>query len=195
MKNIYICFLTMLLWSSWSETSAYTVTGLVLDSISKQPIKAALVTIENTKIYTHSNNDGIFNFNDIDAKEVDLKIVCFGYHSESIHLKLPYQERLVIELCPDEVHLDGYTLQAKHDDAGPSKIELKLPEIDRLRGQNFGDMIKNIAGVATINSGPGISKPVIRGLTGSRIVTVYNDIRQEVNMVQMLLQALLKYLH
>lgn len=159
---------------------AQKTTGIVIDSLSKQPLKKASISIDGSSILAFTNSKGEFQLTTSNQSSIVITIKRAGYHTENISISIPQSKLLVIELCPDEVHLDGYTIHGKHDDcAGQSKIELNLPEIDRLKGQTLGDIIKHIPGVSMINSGAGISKPVLRGLTGSRVITVYNQIRQE----------------
>ena len=52
-----------------------------------------------------------------------------------------------------------------------------LSEINIIPNTTLGESIASIVGVYQANSGKGISKPVIRGLSGSRIVTYVNGLR------------------
>jgi iron complex outermembrane recepter protein len=47
------------------------------------------------------------------------------------------------------------------------------------RGQSLGESLKQLTGLYSIQTGPSLSKPVIHGLYGNRIVTLNNGIRQE----------------
>jgi iron complex outermembrane recepter protein len=47
------------------------------------------------------------------------------------------------------------------------------------RGQSLGESLKQVAGLYSIQTGPSLSKPVIHGLSGNRIITLNNGIRQE----------------
>jgi iron complex outermembrane receptor protein len=60
-----------------------------------------------------------------------------------------------------------------------SVSKLNLNNLNYIKRQNFSASIQEIPGVSIISTGPGISKPVIRGLSSNR-VTVFNQfIRQE----------------
>lgn len=51
--------------------------------------------------------------------------------------------------------------------------------MDRLRGQNVMSTIDNTPGVSTLTTGAGSAKPVIRGLTGQRVLVATDGVRQE----------------
>ncbi len=46
-------------------------------------------------------------------------------------------------------------------------------------GESLGESLKDITGVTVLNTGSSISKPVIHGLYGNRIVILNNGVRQE----------------
>lgn len=60
-----------------------------------------------------------------------------------------------------------------------TQAELSGRMLDQSRGQSLGESLKAIAGLYSIQTGPGISKPVIHGLYSNRILTLNNGIRQE----------------
>ena len=54
------------------------------------------------------------------------------------------------------------------------------PELlDRTRGQTLGETLKQLPGVTTMQTGPSISKPVVRGLHSQRLVVLNNGVPQE----------------
>lgn len=52
-------------------------------------------------------------------------------------------------------------------------------DLDAHRGQTLGETIKQLPGVAVIQLGPSIAKPVIRGLNSQRVVVLNGGLRQE----------------
>lgn len=51
--------------------------------------------------------------------------------------------------------------------------------LDAHRGQTLGETIKQLPGVAVIQLGPSIAKPVVRGLNSQRVVVLSGGLRQE----------------
>ena len=52
-------------------------------------------------------------------------------------------------------------------------------ELEETRGLSLGESLKKLSGVSSIQTGPNVSKPVIHGLFGSRILILNNGIRHE----------------
>ena len=57
--------------------------------------------------------------------------------------------------------------------------KLRLSNLSMINAQNFKYSLLKIPGLSIISTGPGISKPSIRGLSGNRIVTYSNNMRFE----------------
>ena len=57
--------------------------------------------------------------------------------------------------------------------------KVNLGNLGFLKSQSIPKALYNVPGVSFITTGPGIQKPTIRGLSGNRVVTVYQGIRFE----------------
>ena len=57
--------------------------------------------------------------------------------------------------------------------------KVNLIDLGFLKSQSISKALYNVPGVSFISTGPGIQKPTIRGLSGNRVVTVYQGIRFE----------------
>ena len=55
--------------------------------------------------------------------------------------------------------------------------KVNLNEIGFLKSQSISKALYNVPGISFITTGPGIQKPTIRGLSGNRVVTIFQDIR------------------
>ncbi len=51
--------------------------------------------------------------------------------------------------------------------------------LEQTRGLSLGDALKSVTGVTTFQTGPSIAKPVIHGLTGSRVLILNNGVALE----------------
>ncbi|MCC6243211.1 MAG: TonB-dependent receptor [Gemmatimonadaceae bacterium] len=56
---------------------------------------------------------------------------------------------------------------------------LNAAQLSEVRGQTLGETIKNVPGVALIQFGPSVAKPVIRGLNSQRVLVMNAGLRQE----------------
>ena len=57
--------------------------------------------------------------------------------------------------------------------------KLNVNGLNIIKRQNFASFLKEVPGLSLLTTGPGIAKPVIRGLTGNRVVVFNQYIRQE----------------
>jgi iron complex outermembrane receptor protein len=84
----------------------------------------------------------------------------------------------VPHLYLNQIRVSGIT--SKNQQTNPIQIEYKsLNDLQSTPTLNLGDAISKIPGVYAASSGPGIYRPVIRGMQGNRIVSVWNGLRME----------------
>ena len=103
-----------------------------------------------------------------------LILIFFIIPSHSIHA----QSDSVPHLYLNQIRVSGIT--SKNQLTNPIQIESKsLNDLQSTPTLNLGDAISKMPGVYTATSGPGIFKPVIRGMQGNRIVSVWNGLRIE----------------
>lgn len=56
---------------------------------------------------------------------------------------------------------------------------LSQQELEAGKGQPLGELLKNVSGVSTLNTGATISKPMLHGMQGNRLLILNNGVRQE----------------
>lgn len=166
------------------QKNNYNISGYILDSVNKQPLVNAKIILLPLKTVTYTNKQGYFNFQNLLPSNYEIEISYLGYHSIIFKVVFPLQNSLKIELASEENHLHEVVINTNKN-AGLSDYNLQnhvtidSKKLDILRGQTMGEMLKNTAGITLLNSGPSISKPVIRGLHSNRIVTLNNGVKQE----------------
>ncbi|MBT7624090.1 MAG: Plug domain-containing protein, partial [Flavobacteriaceae bacterium] len=57
--------------------------------------------------------------------------------------------------------------------------KLNIKNLNYIKSQNFSKSLIEIPGLSLITTGPGIAKPVIRGLSSNRVVVFNQNMRQE----------------
>lgn len=87
------------------------------------------------------------------------------------HFQLPHHEH------------EGPTIIITDKAENPSvtvpRTELSGRSLDRLRGYSLGETVATVAGVNTLQTGNGISKPMIHGMHSNRLLILNNGVRQE----------------
>jgi iron complex outermembrane receptor protein len=162
----------------------YNINGFIMDSVSQKPLVNAKVVLLPSKNIVYTNDRGFFQFNNLAKTNYKMEVSYLGYHPIVLNLVLPLKTSLRIDLASEEHHLHDVVINTDKNNKLSdynlqNHVTIDSKKLDILRGQTLGDMLKNTAGVTLLNSGPSISKPVIRGLHSNRIVTLNNGVKQE----------------
>jgi iron complex outermembrane recepter protein len=162
----------------------FSLTVMVRDSITGQPLEDATVLLTKHAHIHLTNLQGKVVFDTLQAGHYHLACTFVGYHNHEEVVVVTTNQTVVLSLCPEAYHLhetivEGQALHEQTTFSLQAKSELSAMQIEKLRGQNLGDLLQQITGVSTLTTGPGIAKPVVRGLHSNRLVTLNNGIRQE----------------
>jgi iron complex outermembrane recepter protein len=176
-----LCFLLAFKANTQTQPlNTFTISGIVSDSANSQVLPYASLYLKELKRTTLTDENGNFKIDGVKKGNYTLQIAYLGYHPTSLRIKVEKDIVLRIQLANEINHLHEFVVTSHQDDNTiSSKSTIKLENIERNRGQNFVDLLKNSVGISSLNSGPGITKPVIRGMHSNRIVTLNNDVRIE----------------
>jgi iron complex outermembrane receptor protein len=162
---------------------AQSFTGTVLDQNSQQPIPFAQVYFVDLKTGTITDKKGTFKIENIKQKQLHLQISFVGYKTindyinlDSVSKKTYYLEESHFDLHEVVVSVPTGKLQGENIVAIEHK---KMEDLQITSPLTLTEAISNIPGVEQNTTGSGIGKPVIRGLSGNRIVTYAQGIRIE----------------
>lgn len=165
-----------------AETLA--VGGRVVDAQSKQPLAGATITIPDLRISVITDQSGNFNLRNVPTKGRFLIEVRFiGYETLTRIVDLSLDNSWELELKPtlietQEVVVTG-TLSSGSNKRNSTTVNIINKDKLLLPATNIIDAIAKSPGVSQVSTGPSISKPVIRGLSYNRVVTIDNGIKQE----------------
>ncbi len=163
------------------------VHGVVRDTTTREPLHAATIRVIGTTRGTISDRSGVFHLHDITGDSVTLQISHVGYATKRTVLALRGRDDLRIEvlLAPSQrrsdeaVVVDARTSHTSTALPTQHVTELTAAQIDEHRGQTFADVLTRVPGVTVVQTGPSISKPMIHGMMGQRIVLRNSGIVQE----------------
>ncbi len=164
--------------------NAQTLTGRVTD-FQHAPLPGANVAIKALQQGTITDVDGQFILEDLPAARHEVTISFVGFEAVTRTVDLSSGDQvLYAELLPDtsnleEVLIETDALENRLTLSSQSLTVLSVKDLDLLRGRTLGEMLENVAGVTALNTGPTISKPVIRGLHSDRIVILNAGLAQE----------------
>ncbi|GAA4444575.1 TonB-dependent receptor [Ravibacter arvi] len=112
-----------------------------------------------------------------------MRITHVGYKHLSISFLLrPNDGPAKFELTPEAVHLTEVRIAAPFYKKGSQLLPTDVLNADELRQKNkstIANALEDLPGIKAINTGVGIAKPVIRGMSHNRIIVNNQGIKQE----------------
>ncbi|MCB9505979.1 MAG: TonB-dependent receptor [Gemmatimonadales bacterium] len=112
--------------------------------------------------------------------EVIVTAIGFAPVTDTVDLRASDRE-IVVRMRPVVVELQELqaTAEAAPPPAGQTSTVLDADELARRRGQTIGEALEDLPGIAVIQYGPSIAKPVVRGLHSQRIQVMNGQVPQE----------------
>ena len=162
-----------------AQKCSYTLKGKVSDFHDNTAIVGASLRIENSNKYATSNFKGEFEFKNLCKGKITLIVEHISCETKKININInanKYQEITLehhVEDLEEVIVKSNNSITSKTVQA--SKIDNEV--IDNFSGKNLGDILKNVSGISSINTGNTIVKPVINGLHSSRVAVITNGVR------------------
>lgn len=152
--------------------------GQVLDPHS-HAVAGAVVSVGGDSTRVITDNAGRFVVDAGCGSRVRITISALGY--ETTVITADRSSDLSIRLSENVRQLDEVLISGtlEHSEHSHNFSTLHADDLDRTAGKSLGEALSGMAGVNTIQSGPGIFKPVIHGVHSQRILILNHGIRQE----------------
>lgn len=156
--------------------------GVVMERETKQPIEKVEIYLPEYGMLTETNSQGIFTFKDLPIKKTVIHFEKTGYEQriDTLILRISsdtfYLDKAHVELEEFITSIPGGLLQ-KNNIVSVERISAN--QINSGNPISTADALKELNGVNIISTGNSIGKPVIRGLSGNRVVTYSQGIRIE----------------
>lgn len=166
-----------------AQASACTIQiqGQVFDVDTREKLEDATIEIQsNPKKTVISGHDGQFLFSKLCPGTYTIHISHVSCAPGSFQINLTGDTMLTIQLSHYRSELQQVMVSGqKFIPNTGMKWEVSGRELDANRGLSIGDAMGKLNGITLLQNGATISKPVIHGLHGSRVLTINNGIRQE----------------
>ena len=141
----------------------------------------ATIFIEELERIVVTNQNGDFLFDNLCAGTYTIRISHTSYDSTVRQVTLRVSTTHIdvdLKVAQDRLAEVKITAQRSAPATGIKK-ELMGRELEETRGLSLAQALGKINGVTLLQTGSTISKPVIHGLHGNRILTINNGVRQE----------------
>jgi iron complex outermembrane receptor protein len=176
--SILLAFFTVL--HAGAQNCSFTLGGHVEDADTKEKLKEASISIKETGQQIATDDEGNFLFTGLCAGKYTVIISHVGCDMVEKIINLQKNAHFDVYLLHSRNELGNVIVEAKRGVANTGyKKELSGKALAETQGLNLAEALNRINGVTMLQSGPTVSKPVIHGLHGSRILTINNGVRQE----------------
>ena len=157
----------------------YAVKGYLQDELG-QPAVGASIELDR-KHFCISDQNGFFTLKTQKEQNCPLTISYLGYETVQISIDpSTWNIDTIIQLNPLIEEVEAIEVLAQRlEDQNVHNIRIDEEYFNKNREGTFAKSLEKIPGINTLNTGVGISKPVIRGFTGQRIVVAQNGVKQE----------------
>lgn len=164
--------------------NAPPVVGLVQDSAGT-PLPNVRIVVADMNRTTTTSADGTFVLRALRPGRYHLDATLIGYAPAEAEIVIPpagSEVRVTITMRPSPLALEGLHVTALPGAADPLRItqsttELSGKELARNLGASIAQTLGDEPGISVRYAGPGASAPVIRGLSGDRVLVLENGQR------------------
>ncbi|WP_339712759.1 TonB-dependent receptor [uncultured Kriegella sp.] len=127
---------------------------------------------------------GKFQINNLPSGEYKVVISYIGFETYSKTLQiLDGPNKLNVNLTPSAIEMEEVIVSTPfHQLQRENVMKVERADVANLKMKGaitLADGLNNIAGVSTVSTGVGIGKPVIRGLSGNRVLVYTQGVRLE----------------
>ncbi|HEU4720540.1 MAG TPA: TonB-dependent receptor [Gemmatimonadaceae bacterium] len=167
-----------------AQRTSHALHGRVIDTAGAPLAGVRVVVTELSRAQTTSD-DGRFRFGAVTGGRYTLSFSRVGLAPESRRVVVEGSDRAVdVAMRPSKIQLAAVqvtaTPAATRAQESPQPIAvLEGPELRASQGAALGETLELVPGVRSLSMTTGIGKPVIRGMTHYRVVTLDNGQRTE----------------
>ena len=183
LRKIILLALALPLWLAGysQEVCVDTFSGQIHDESNKPVIGAAIIIFPLQKGQV-TDLQGNFRFENLCPGTYRVKVQYLGYEDVEFDVDIKGHVNRIIHLEEGATQLDEVIIH--HHDVTLTEHARNFAELDEKQlaesaGKTLGQSLKEMSGVNSIQTGPGIFKPVIHGVHSQRVLILNYGIRQE----------------
>lgn len=166
-----------------AQDCKFHISGQIFHAETKEPMAFANVALKELSKGAIADENGRYVIENLCAG--DYTIVCsrIGCDHAEHQVTLSGDKNLSFDffLKESSVLLDNVVVEAEaiEQQEMQAVASLSKQELASTKGQTLGEALQRVPGVANLQTGASISKPVIQGLHSNRILILVNGVQQE----------------
>lgn len=174
----------ILTFAGFSQSKSFNLDGLIL-SEDYLPLIGAEIRIHELDEGTITDKDGHYHLNFSRAGHYHLHITYLGFETQSQEIIIENEKQQMnffLHASSIEImeHVVESSLLKGDQEHQTMTIDVRNSiDLKKSGGSNLAENMATIPGVDLINIGTAAAKPVIRGMSNTRVLVAENDIKQE----------------
>lgn len=158
--------------------------GKVTDALTKSPLQAASVYFTDLKVGTSTDANGAFEIKNLPEGRHLIEVSHVGYTSVIEYVDISTDTKKDYALSEAIVENNAVIITGVGTSTQSKKTPFQVSvmhkeELAQSASTNIIEALAKKPGVSTLSTGPSVSKPVIRGLSYNRVLTINDGVRQE----------------
>ncbi|MFD0795071.1 TonB-dependent receptor domain-containing protein [Mucilaginibacter litoreus] len=184
LKLLY-CFLFVFIQFSAFAADIIDIKGKVVDAKTNEPLIGATVSIPDLHLAASTNVNGEFTFKSVPPRgRFVVQVQYLSYKSLTQTVDLSSNAPLVFALQPSIIESHEVVITGTPITAGSryNSTSASVVTKEQLQGSStnlIDALAKQVPGFSQITTSQAISKPVIRGLSYNRVVTLNDGVKQQ----------------
>jgi len=159
-----------------------SITGIITDS-KQQPIKGVSVYAPELHKGTTTDENGKYTLNNLPNGNVKLSFIYVGFTTQNRTINPQEQQSLDLTLDETVFQMDEVIVSTAFNKLQSQNVMKVAHETIKSLQQNGAptliEGLSSIPGVSQVSTGTSIGKPVIRGLSGNRVLVYSQGVRLE----------------
>ena len=177
MKKILIA----LLLGGYAVANAQNLSGIVSDETG--PLPGVSIYIPELQKGTLTGSDGFYEIRNLPISTIQVTFSYIGFSTQTEFIKIQEATVLNIKLVGNAHQMDEVVVSSlfnRLQSENVMKVDyVSVQNLQQQGGSSLAESLVSIPGVSQVSTGSSIGKPVIRGLTGNRVVVYTQGIRLE----------------
>lgn len=167
--------------SAQTDACDLVLSGVVIDDHDRTPLSYAEVFLPELARGTISDEQGRYRIEGLCPGSYVLRVAHLG--CETVERKIDLRRNMFLDLRlehhAEELRELEIIRERPDENVGYAVGELRKADMEKRSGAGLAEMIDGLPGVTILRTGPTVAKPIIHGLSGNRVLTLNQGIRQE----------------
>lgn len=149
-----------------------------MDVSTTLPLENAHIIVQESGKGTATDVNGIFALEPLCPGKYHIKVSHIGCESKIFFLDMQRDTSITLFLDHHSHHLEGVTVIQKGLKSLAKTNFIQSLKIEENAHRDLGGLLEQVAGVSILRTGHNISKPVVQGMYGNRLLILNNGLAQ-----------------